>query len=168
MLYRDSSLLWDQWLWNPRSAGYLLLPGKLTITPSLAQVWFTLTGYINSQNRWYWRRLFSGLLCHVVLQKFTNVSQMLADSIIRPHCPDDGGSKNLWNVSKLLPDYTVQQCRIQPSSYSLPWEPDISQQIMVHRKSSCCSWSACTWFGTQSVVRNWSSENNRAICSTKQ
>jgi hypothetical protein len=41
-------------------------------------------------------------------------------------CPDDGGSKHLWNVSKLLPDYVVQQHRRQPSSYLLLWEPEIS------------------------------------------
>jgi hypothetical protein len=42
------------------------------------------------------------------------------------HCPDDGGSKHLWNVSKLLPDYTVQPPRRQQSSYSPLWEPAIS------------------------------------------
>jgi hypothetical protein len=30
--------------------------------------------------------------------------------------PDDGGSKHLWNVSKLLPYYIAQQPRRQPSS----------------------------------------------------
>jgi hypothetical protein len=30
--------------------------------------------------------------------------------------PDDGGSKDLWNVGKLLPDYTVLQPRRQQSS----------------------------------------------------
>jgi hypothetical protein len=30
--------------------------------------------------------------------------------------PDDGGSKDLWNVGKLLPDYTALQPRRQPSS----------------------------------------------------
>jgi hypothetical protein len=59
--------------------------------------------------------------------------------------PDDGGSKDLWNVGKLLPlialmmaaastseneckllpDYTALQPRRQPSSYSPPWEPQI-------------------------------------------
>jgi hypothetical protein len=29
--------------------------------------------------------------------------------------PDDVGSKHLWNVGKLLPDYTEQQPRRQPS-----------------------------------------------------
>jgi hypothetical protein len=34
----------------------------------------------------------------------------VAWSIIRAmtHRPDDGGSKHLWNVGKLLPDYTAQ------------------------------------------------------------
>jgi hypothetical protein len=27
------------------------------------------------------------------------------------HRPDDGGSKYLWNVGKLLPDYTAQHPR---------------------------------------------------------
>jgi hypothetical protein len=28
---------------------------------------------------------------------------------------DDGGSKHFWNIGKLLPDYTAQQPRRQPS-----------------------------------------------------
>jgi hypothetical protein len=32
---------------------------------------------------------------------------------VRFRCPDDGGSKHLWNVGKLLPDYTAQQPRRQ-------------------------------------------------------
>jgi hypothetical protein len=39
--------------------------------------------------------------------------------------PDNGGSKDLWNVGKLLPDYTALQPRRQQSSYSPPWEPQI-------------------------------------------
>jgi hypothetical protein len=35
------------------------------------------------------------------------------------HRPDDGGSKDLRNVGKLLPDYTVLQPRRQPSSYRI-------------------------------------------------
>jgi hypothetical protein len=42
------------------------------------------------------------------------------------HRLDDGGSKHLRNVGKLLPDYTAQQSSRQRSSCSLPWEPDIS------------------------------------------
>jgi hypothetical protein len=46
-------------------------------------------------------------------------------SLVGDHRPDDGGSKHLWNVGKLLSDYTVLQPRRQPSSYSPPWEPQI-------------------------------------------
>jgi hypothetical protein len=35
---------------------------------------------------------------------------------IAAHRPDDGGSKDLWNVGKLLPDYTVLRPRRQQSS----------------------------------------------------
>jgi hypothetical protein len=33
---------------------------------------------------------------------------------------DDGGSNDLLNVGKLLPDYTALQPRRQPSSHSTP------------------------------------------------
>jgi hypothetical protein len=33
--------------------------------------------------------------------------------------PDDGGRKHLWNVGKLVPDYTAQQPTIQPSLCSM-------------------------------------------------
>jgi hypothetical protein len=53
-------------------------------------------------------------------------------SLVGPCClhhqgdrPDDGDSKDLWNVGKLLPDYTALQPGRQPSSYSPPWEPQI-------------------------------------------
>jgi hypothetical protein len=41
--------------------------------------------------------------------------------------PDDGSSKQLWKVGKLLRDYTAQYPWRLLSSYSPPWEPDISQ-----------------------------------------
>jgi hypothetical protein len=50
--------------------------------------------------QWVWRWLSSGL-CHVIWMSL----------------PDDGGSKHLWNVDKLLPDYIAQQPRRQPSSF---------------------------------------------------
>jgi hypothetical protein len=46
-------------------------------------------------------------------------------TVIAGDRPDDGGSKDLWNVGKLLLDYTVLEPRRQPSSYSPPWEPQI-------------------------------------------
>jgi hypothetical protein len=48
----------------------------------------------------------------------------MSRTLIDDH-PDDGGSKNLWNVSKLLPDYTAEHLRRQ-SSYSPLWESEIS------------------------------------------
>jgi hypothetical protein len=53
-----------------------------------------------------WRWLSFGLLRRVVWQKLTDFSE--GDR------PDDGGSKHLWNVSNLLPNYTAQQPRKQP------------------------------------------------------
>jgi hypothetical protein len=38
-------------------------------------------------------------------------------------------SKHLWNVGKLLPDYTAQQPRKKPSSNKPPWEHKISIKI---------------------------------------
>jgi hypothetical protein len=35
------------------------------------------------------------------------------------HCLDVEGSKHIWNVGKLLPDYIAQQPRRQPSSKQL-------------------------------------------------
>jgi hypothetical protein len=37
-------------------------------------------------------------------------------SLAEVYSPDDGGRKHLWNISKLLLDYTAQQPRGQPSS----------------------------------------------------
>jgi hypothetical protein len=48
----------------------------------------------------------------------------------------DGGSKDLWNVGKLLPDYTALQLRRQPSSHSPPWQPQILLITLCLRNSS--------------------------------
>jgi hypothetical protein len=71
-------------------------------------------GEISGSRRRVWRWLSSGMLRRVVWQKFTNVSEVLAASIIRAMC-DDWGSKHIWNVSKHIPDYMAQQLRRQPS-----------------------------------------------------
>jgi hypothetical protein len=44
------------------------------------------------------------------------------------HQGDNGGSTHLWNVSQLLRDYTAHYLRRLSSSYSLPWEPEISTE----------------------------------------
>jgi hypothetical protein len=43
--------------------------------------------------------------------------------------PDDGGSNDLCNVGKLLPDYTAQQPRRQPSSYVLIYHLSTNSEI---------------------------------------
>jgi hypothetical protein len=55
--------------------------------------------------------------------------------------PDDAGSKHLWNVGKLLPDYTAQQPRRQSSSRffsssSLPDRPAHSVSYPIRTKGS--------------------------------
>jgi hypothetical protein len=45
--------------------------------------------------------------------------------------------KLLWNVGKLLPDYTAQHPRRQPSSYSSPWGHEISRSCIIHMQ---CKW----------------------------
>jgi hypothetical protein len=45
------------------------------------------------------------------------------------HRPDDGDTKHLRNVGKLLPKYTAQHPRRQSSSYSPQLEPEISHRI---------------------------------------
>jgi hypothetical protein len=53
------------------------------------------------------------------VEDFT-VTKMAVFWVVAPDRPDDGGSKDLSNVGKLLPDYTALQPRRQPSSYSPP------------------------------------------------
>jgi hypothetical protein len=45
--------------------------------------------------------------------------------------PDDGGSKHLWNVGKLIPVYKAQHPGRQPSSYTPPWQPQAIQKNML-------------------------------------
>jgi hypothetical protein len=84
---------------------------------------FFKTEYI--QRRW----LSSGLLRRVIWRRFTDVSEMLASSIIK--AIGDGGSNHSWNASKLLPDYTAQKLTRQPSSYSPPWEHQITEYVQI-------------------------------------
>jgi hypothetical protein len=55
------------------------------------------------------------------------------------HRPDDGGNKHLWNVGKFLPDNMAQRPRRQPSSYSSPWEPEISPNYEMFIHINCLS-----------------------------
>jgi hypothetical protein len=61
--------------------------------------------------------LVQGVLPYVGFEVLTGVSMKISVFwVVAPHRPDDGGSKDLWNVVKLLPDYTVLQPRRQQSS----------------------------------------------------
>jgi hypothetical protein len=53
-------------------------------------------------------------------------SLLRRSAVWAPDRPDDGGSKRLWNVGKFLPGYTAQHPGRKLSSYSPPWEPEIS------------------------------------------
>jgi hypothetical protein len=91
-------------------------------------------GVLNQTHRQlcFWRRLSSGMLRREVRQKFTDVSEMLAYFLRQGDRPDDGGSKHLWIVSKLLPVYTAQHPRRHSSSYSPPWDPEISTKTLLY------------------------------------
>jgi hypothetical protein len=43
--------------------------------------------------------------------------------------PDDGGSNHLWNVGIYQWDYTALYTRRLSSSYSPPWEPEMSHEV---------------------------------------
>jgi hypothetical protein len=56
------------------------------------------------------------------------------------HCPDDGGSKHLWNIGQLLPDCIAQHSRRQWSLYSSLWE---LQCLLNKLKSNCKKQKTC-------------------------
>jgi hypothetical protein len=58
-------------------------------------------------NCWRWLTVF----CDVAPCSLVEIYRRF-----RGHDPDDGGSKHLWNVDKLIPDYRALQPRRQPSS----------------------------------------------------
>jgi hypothetical protein len=45
--------------------------------------------------------------------------------------PDYGGSHHLWDFDKFPWDYTIQHRKRQPSSYSVPWKPEISTEAFL-------------------------------------
>jgi hypothetical protein len=111
-------------------------------------------------NKLCWtKKIASGLLHCVVWWTFTDISEMLAASIIRAvsklytrnpvqlaHHLDGGGSKHLWNVTKLLPDYTAQQPRTQSTTFLLLWEPQFSiiERIEMHISYATRQLNTCT------------------------
>jgi hypothetical protein len=81
---------------------------------------------------------------------------MLAASVIR--VMDDGGSRHPWNIGKRLPDYTAQHPRTQTSSYSPPWELEISpsnNQLHGSQSPLRCNQVMPTCYGTQKFITFW-------------
>jgi hypothetical protein len=58
----------------------------------------------------YWTSAFQASQKFVVLLGLTDEGKVVI------HRPEDGSRKNLWNVGKLIPDYTEQYSRRQTSS----------------------------------------------------
>jgi hypothetical protein len=80
-------------------------------------------------------------VCLVVLPcSLIAVYRRFTDAYCLHHQSDDCGSKHLWNVGKLLSDYTAQQPSRQPTSYSPPWQPEISQTYKNDIRKSSHSW----------------------------
>jgi hypothetical protein len=65
------------------------------------------------------------VFCVVAPCSLVEVCRRLRGTCCLSHLPDDKGSKYLWNVRKLLPDYTALQPRWLPSLCSPPWDPQI-------------------------------------------
>jgi hypothetical protein len=85
----------------------------------------TAIRFINFCGRWKWDVSFNlRPLCPTRPPRWREdwVIRRLELEEIRP---DNGGSKYLWNVDKLLPDYMVLQPRRQPSSR---WRKFICQE----------------------------------------
>jgi hypothetical protein len=79
-----------------------------------------------------WRWLSFGSSRRAVRYNFTYISYALAVSIIMVHRPDDGSSKYLWIVRKLLPYYTAQQNKSRAHRYCL------SPTVVVFNEDSDC------------------------------
>jgi hypothetical protein len=88
---------------------------------------WTLTIMLHKANKNYKDGCLLG--CSAVWTDFslsTFQSSVLPPSSGRWWWPDDGGSTDLWNVGKLIAVYMALHPRRQPSSYSPPWEPQIT------------------------------------------
>jgi hypothetical protein len=126
--------MWIPFLFEPYSTNYedwneITVRGKLGLTLRVITTYYIewcksqdtleMKTHINRMMAVFWVVAPCSLV--EVYRRF----RLFAASIIRAIALD-GGSKHIWNVGKLLPDYTEQQPRRQPSSYSPPWEPEIS------------------------------------------
>jgi hypothetical protein len=103
--------------------------------------WTVLT-YWTNHNLWL-KNVVQFKICYSLLYWF---------SVIKTHglteTPDDGDSKDLWNVGKPLPDYMVLQPRRQPFSEThlfqmgerstRPCMIHWTQQYVLHSETGCC------------------------------
>jgi hypothetical protein len=82
-----------------------------------------------SQKTVIFRSLSSGILCHVVWWKLTDVSEVLTAQ------GNDGGSKHLWTIGQFLPDYMSRYPRRQISLF-----PDLfTVAFYCHRCECLCT-----------------------------
>jgi hypothetical protein len=107
--------------------------GLLYMKPKLNPAKFIKTTDHHTEN-WYRWLVIRAFASHIfayprfyfsIMRSVSILSAATVEAVVSHH-PDDGGSKHLWNVGKLQTDYTAQHPRRQPSSYSSPWEPEIS------------------------------------------
>jgi hypothetical protein len=94
-------------------------------------------------------RLYRLLLWHFVEKSEIIKLLKLYSWPVMTYRPDDGGSKDPWNVGKLIPDNTALQPTRQPLSYSPPWEPQIPLDIFF-----CCP-SFQTGYGANPAPIRW-------------
>jgi hypothetical protein len=102
---------------------------RLVLTSKATRIRHLFNDRPNDNPSWRW--LSAGVLHRVGWYKSNDVWKVLEVSINRAIISHDEGSKHLWNVGKILPDYTEQHPGRQSSSYSPPWEPQISPIILL-------------------------------------
>jgi hypothetical protein len=96
---------------------------KLAVShPSAVCPWWSVTMHKTDKSLSWCSKLSSGIYCRVKWLS-TDVSEVCTASII----PDDGGSTHLWNVGRQSFYMAVYPRRQLWTSYSPPWELEISQ-----------------------------------------
>jgi hypothetical protein len=87
-------------------------------------LYFGFVAVLRNFNVIYWNPYFhrSDRKPGIFIQSYHRIGNWKLDGVR----PGDGGSKHIWNVGQFLKDCTAQHLRRQPSSYSSPWEPEIS------------------------------------------
>jgi hypothetical protein len=97
---------------------------------------FNLMGCSAVQSRWSWSTLQRCICLH-------------------HHHSDNGGSMLLWNVGQLERDYMTLHPRRLQTSYSPPWEPEISRVLINFVNVSLKNPKNITWVGMWRVGLCW-------------